>query len=125
MRERERERERERVTNYLELPNNPATNSRHFLHDNPQKNFRFPAPCIHFYYIRKDAACSAVSLIRSLIKYYNRAQRYRKSLDSAKDGKEKYYFWCLFCMQKDKILNIEYCRLRDLSLTLQNQICMI
>uniref|UniRef100_A0AB33J2K7 Uncharacterized protein n=1 Tax=Prevotella sp. GTC17254 TaxID=3236794 RepID=A0AB33J2K7_9BACT len=67
MRERERERERERVTNYLELPNNPTTRL--------QENLGFPALHIHLYYIRKDAADSRCSLIRSLNDSYNRVQR--------------------------------------------------
>ncbi len=80
---RERERERERVANYLELPNNPTTKSRYFSrrtpqqipYENPQKNLRFPAPRIHLYYIRKDAADSRCPLIRSLRDSYNRVQR--------------------------------------------------
>ena len=32
-----------------------------FLHDNPQENFRFPAPCIYLY-IAKNAADNYVSL---------------------------------------------------------------
>ena len=39
------------VTNYLELPNNPMINLRHFSCDRLQKNLGFPALRIYLYYI--------------------------------------------------------------------------
>ena len=95
----------ERVTNYLELPNNPSSFLRRIVrcpqrcmlyssrreplylshresqtmpYANPQKNLRSPAPRIHLYYIRKDAVSHHISLIRSMIDSFNRMQRQLK-----------------------------------------------
>ncbi len=47
------ERERERVTNYLELPNNPTTNL--------QEKLLFPALRLYLYYIRESAVADDAS----------------------------------------------------------------